>query len=148
MEFGSVPSQETMTTTPAGYFRDIVGEFIKKEFSEKHSEAYQVLYTATTNRPIQEHSRSFSLQIFRSYPGHTKGRKGAFEPQTINPEEYVPSSSPASNSISGKHVDHFNDRETVPGVAHPGATGVIYCTDRAMANGFSYSNGEWVSAAP
>lgn len=26
-----------------------------------------------------------------------------------------------------------------PGVLHPGATGVIYCTDRAMANGFSYS---------
>lgn len=35
-------------------------------------------------------------------------------------------------------------RETVPGVSHPGATGVIYCTDRAMANGFSYGNEEWV----
>jgi len=41
-------------------------------------------------------------------------------------------------------VGHFGNRETVPGVAHPGATGVIYCTDRAMANGFAYGNGEWV----
>jgi hypothetical protein len=29
-------------------------------------------------------------------------------------------------------------------VSHPGATGVIYCSDRAMANGFSYGNEEWV----
>lgn len=31
-----------MTTTPAGHFRDIVGEFIKKEFTEQDSEAYKV----------------------------------------------------------------------------------------------------------
>ncbi|KAG9079501.1 hypothetical protein FRC06_007691, partial [Ceratobasidium sp. 370] len=48
-------------------------------------------------------------QIFRSYPGHAP--KGM--PQTVNPDE-----------------------ETVPGIQHPGSTGVIYCTDRAMANGF------------
>ena len=34
-----------MTTTPAGHFRDIVGEFIRKEFSEKDSEAYKVRST-------------------------------------------------------------------------------------------------------
>lgn len=45
-------------------------------------------------------------------------------------------------------VDCFDDRETVPGVAHPGATGVIYCTDRAMANGFSYGNEGWVRVMP
>ncbi|KAF8469917.1 aminotransferase [Gautieria morchelliformis] len=38
-------------------------------------------------------------------------------PQTINPAE-----------------------ETVPGIEHPGSTGVIYCTDRAIANGFSYAD--------
>ncbi|KAG9096089.1 hypothetical protein FS749_009180 [Ceratobasidium sp. UAMH 11750] len=48
-------------------------------------------------------------QLFRSYPGHAP--KGV--PQTVNPDE-----------------------ETVPGIQHPGSTGVIYCTDRAMANGF------------
>lgn len=32
------------------------------------------------------------------------------------------------------------DEETVPGIQHPGSTGVIYCSDRAMANGFSYAN--------
>lgn len=31
------------------------------------------------------------------------------------------------------------DEETVPGIEHPGSTGVIYCSDRAMANGFSYA---------
>jgi len=51
-------------------------------------------------------------QIFRASAGH--GHKGCF-PETINPEE-----------------------ETVPGILHPGSTGVIYCSDRAIANGFSY----------
>ncbi|KAJ9121545.1 hypothetical protein QFC22_002164 [Naganishia vaughanmartiniae] len=37
------------------------------------------------------------------------------------------------------------DEETVPGIVHPGATGVIYCTDRAQANGFSYDNPEWAN---
>lgn len=27
----------------------------------------------------------------------------------------------------------------------PGATGVIYCTDRAMANGFKYDDPEWAN---
>jgi len=40
---------------------------------------------------------------------------------------------------------HFSqDEETVPGILHPGSTGVIYCSDRALANGFSYANShEW-----
>lgn len=33
----------------------------------------------------------------------------------------------------------------MPGIINPGATGVIYCTDRAMANGFTYGNPEWVN---
>jgi len=53
-------------------------------------------------------------QIFRQAPGHNA--KGLL-PETINPEE-----------------------ETVPGIEHPGSTGVIYCSDRAIANGFSYAN--------
>ncbi len=28
----------------------------------------------------------------------------------------------------------------MPGIVHPGSTGVIYCTDRAIANGFSYAD--------
>ncbi|KAF5330345.1 hypothetical protein D9619_005483 [Psilocybe cf. subviscida] len=52
-------------------------------------------------------------QIFRQAGGHQP--KGL--PQTTNVEE-----------------------ETVPGIEHPGSTGVIYCSDRAMANGFSYAS--------
>jgi len=34
----------------------------------------------------------------------------------------------------------------VPGIEHPGSTGVIYCSDRAMANGFNYtSSHEWAN---
>ncbi|KAG6833662.1 hypothetical protein H0H87_002858 [Tephrocybe sp. NHM501043] len=59
-------------------------------------------------------------QIFRGAAGHKA--KGVL-PQTINPDE-----------------------ETVPGIEHPGSTGVIYCSDRAMANGFSYANShEWAN---
>jgi aspartate/methionine/tyrosine aminotransferase len=32
------------------------------------------------------------------------------------------------------------DEETVPGIQHPGSTGVIYCSDRAQANGFNYDS--------
>lgn len=32
----------------------------------------------------------------------------------------------------------------MPGIEHPGSTGVIYCSDRAIANGFNYaSSHEW-----
>ncbi|KZV96169.1 PLP-dependent transferase [Exidia glandulosa HHB12029] len=59
-------------------------------------------------------------KVFRAAPGHNK--KGVI-PQEIHPEE-----------------------ETVPGVVHPGSTGVIYCSDRAIANGFSYANShEWAN---
>ncbi|KAL4247424.1 Aspartate/prephenate aminotransferase-like protein [Abortiporus biennis] len=59
-------------------------------------------------------------RIFRESAGHKP--KGIL-PQTVNPEE-----------------------ETVPGIQHPGSTGVIYCSDRAMANGFSYaSSHEWAN---
>ncbi|WVR06296.1 hypothetical protein IAU60_003326 [Kwoniella sp. DSM 27419] len=34
---------------------------------------------------------------------------------------------------------------TVPGILHPGATGVTYCTDRATANGYSHENKEWAN---
>ncbi|KAF8163425.1 aminotransferase [Crassisporium funariophilum] len=58
-------------------------------------------------------------QIFRKAGGHQP--KGL--PQTVNPDE-----------------------ETVPGIEHPGSTGVIYCSDRAMANGFSYtSSHDWAN---
>lgn len=59
-------------------------------------------------------------KIFRESAGH---RPRGLLPQTTNPDE-----------------------ETVPGIEHPGSTGVIYCSDRAMANGFSYSSShEWAN---
>lgn len=40
----------------------------------------------------------------------------------------------------------IQDEETVPGIVHPGSTGVIYCSDRAMANGFSYAQShQWAN---
>ncbi|KZP01138.1 aminotransferase [Calocera viscosa TUFC12733] len=59
-------------------------------------------------------------RIYRSYPGH-HAKKG-WAPQTTDASE-----------------------ETVPGIQHPGSTGVIYCTDRAMANGFSYDADGWAN---
>ncbi|ELU45402.1 aminotransferase [Rhizoctonia solani AG-1 IA] len=70
---------------------------------------------------MRNEKNSEAHQIFRSYPGHS--HKGL--PQTVNPDE-----------------------ETVPGIQHPGSTGVIYCTDRAMANGFSYGDPAWVGDIP
>ena len=63
-------------------------------------------------------------QIFRQSAGHKpKTGPAGLLPQTVNPAE-----------------------ETVPGIEHPGSTGVIYCSDRAMANGFSYAaQHEWAN---
>ncbi|KAF5381067.1 hypothetical protein D9615_004105 [Tricholomella constricta] len=75
-------------------------------------------------RDVMRHSKhekeSEAHQIFRHAAGHKP--KGVV-PQTVNPDE-----------------------ETVPGIEHPGSTGVIYCSDRAMANGFNYANShEWAN---
>ncbi|KAK4689150.1 hypothetical protein P7C73_g960, partial [Tremellales sp. Uapishka_1] len=45
---------------------------------------------------------------------------------------------------AGNQSQH-KDVETIPGIRHPGATGVIYCTDRAQANGFSASDPQWAN---
>ncbi|KAH0830726.1 pyridoxal phosphate-dependent transferase [Lanmaoa asiatica] len=69
---------------------------------------------------FKHEKESEAHQIFRQQVGHQP--KGIL-PQTVNPDE-----------------------ETVPGIEHPGSTGVIYCSDRAMANGFSYANShEWAN---
>jgi len=65
-------------------------------------------------RNMKHENDSEAHQIFRQSAGHAP--KGIL-PQTVNPEE-----------------------ETVPGIEHPGSTGVIYCSDRAIANGFNYAN--------
>ncbi|KDR81727.1 hypothetical protein GALMADRAFT_239893 [Galerina marginata CBS 339.88] len=74
-------------------------------------------------RDVMKHYKhekeSEAHQIFRNAGGHQP--KGL--PEIVNAEE-----------------------ETVPGIEHPGSTGVIYCSDRAMANGFSYtSSHEWAN---
>lgn len=58
-------------------------------------------------------------QLFRSYPGHDH----------------------STGDSSGAHPGAGK----MPGITSPGATGVIYCTDRAMANGFTYDSQEWVN---
>jgi len=69
-------------------------------------------------KQVKHEKDSEAHRIFRDSAGHKP--KGIL-PQTINPDE-----------------------ETVPGILHPGSTGVIYCSDRAMANGFSYAaQHEW-----
>lgn len=72
-------------------------------------------------RSFKTETDSEAHQIFREAAGHKP--KAGILPQTVNPEE-----------------------ETVPGIEHPGSTGVIYCSERAMANGFSYtSSHEWAN---
>lgn len=69
---------------------------------------------------IKHEDDSEAHQVFRNAAGH---QAKSVMPQTTNPDE-----------------------ETVPGIQHPGSTGVIYCSDRAIANGFSYaSSHEWAN---
>ena len=46
------------------------------------------------------------------------------------------------NHKTGKSAD---EEETVPGILHPGSTGVIYTSNRAAANGFTESDPEWAN---
>ena len=96
-------------------------EVVKHARHEKESEAHRVCSLSPSNHWPYE--LIFSVQLFRQSAGHKpKGPLGSL-PQTVNPDE-----------------------ETVPGIEHPGSTGVIYCSDRAMANGFSYaSSHEWAN---
>jgi len=74
------------------------------------------------------------LQIFRQAPGHQP--KGL--PQLVNPVGFF------FARYQFWFLTYSKDEETIPGIEHPGSTGVIYCSDRAMANGFSYSSShEW-----
>ena len=43
----------------------------------------------------------------------------------------------------GVHHHEDADDHCIPGVVMPGATGVVYASDRAAANGFEYGNPEW-----
>ncbi|GAA6008137.1 hypothetical protein JCM11491_001898 [Sporobolomyces phaffii] len=45
------------------------------------------------------------------------------------------------------HSHHSKGKEphVVPGVVHPGSTGVLYVTERATANGFSAASSEWAN---
>ncbi|KAI9436515.1 aminotransferase [Russula earlei] len=71
------------------------------------------------SKQYKHEEESEAHQIYRQSAGHKV--KHLVLPQTVNPEE-----------------------ETVPGIQHPGSTGVIYCSDRAQANGFNYaSSHEW-----
>ena len=79
-----------------------------------------------------------SPQIFRQQVGH--------QPKGIVPQTVNPVSNPALHVEPVTDPLMSQDEETVPGIEHPGSTGVIYCSDRAMANGFSYANShEWAN---
>ncbi|KAJ8507496.1 hypothetical protein ONZ45_g10154 [Pleurotus djamor] len=92
----------------------------RPQLHKKHSFSHLVDQVFDVMKHFTHERESEAHQIFRQQAGHKP--KGIF-PQTINPDE-----------------------ETVPGIEHPGSTGVIYCSDRAMANGFTYANAhEWAN---
>ncbi|RXW22334.1 hypothetical protein EST38_g3539 [Candolleomyces aberdarensis] len=125
------PPPRSGRSTPLQSFKDIVSNSLKSNplpllsmhfhFPHPH---LNISHIVDQVRDVMKHwkheKESEAHQIFRNVVGHQP--KGVL-PQTTNPEE-----------------------ETVPGIEHPGSTGVIYCSDRAMANGFSYSSSqEWAN---
>ncbi|KAG8934074.1 hypothetical protein FRC01_005235 [Tulasnella sp. 417] len=68
---------------------------------------------------IKNERESRAHQLFRAYPGHDRV------------------------GLHQEGVRDQPDEDTMPGIMSPGATGVIYCTDRAMANGFKYGDPAW-----
>lgn len=66
---------------------------------------------------ILHESQSEAHQLFRAQPGHQDRTK----------------------KTAAEHI--------VPGVEHPGSAGIVYVSERAMANGYYYGNKE-VSLCP
>ncbi|KAI5478228.1 hypothetical protein MNV49_005293 [Pseudohyphozyma bogoriensis] len=64
----------------------------------------------------EDHSEAH--QVFRAQPGHGKG---------------------SGPSVGKEEVDQ------VAGVTSPGSTGVLYCSERATANGWTFDNDEWAN---
>ncbi|KAI0247071.1 pyridoxal phosphate-dependent transferase [Lactifluus subvellereus] len=90
--------------------------------SLSHSTHLPPINTGPNVQKLYKHEdESPAHQIFRQAPGHKSKHAQVILPQTVNPDE-----------------------ETIPGIQHPGSTGVIYCSDRAQAHGFNYaSSHEW-----
>ncbi|PSR83034.1 hypothetical protein PHLCEN_2v5838 [Hermanssonia centrifuga] len=129
------------TPTPSGrstplHFRDVVSAIHDHPLQEcghlidcacKSLQGYVVQVLTSVSHQIHDALKQYKTEgdseahkIFREAAGHTKA---GLLPETVNPDE-----------------------ETIPGIQHPGSTGVIYCSDRAMANGFSYtSSHEWAN---
>lgn len=82
---------------------------------------------SAAGKNLSHESQSEAHQLFRSHPGHNKH------------DTEKPFASTHSSTDSGKVEEKF------PGIQHPGSTGVIYVTDRAMSNGFYYGNPEWAN---
>ncbi|KAI9465961.1 pyridoxal phosphate-dependent transferase, partial [Lactarius psammicola] len=107
-------AQASRANTPL-HFRDVDLDVSKSYKHEDESEAHQ---------------------LYRQSAGHKVKR--IILPQTVNPV-----SLPVL-LVSATLLMWYKDEETVPGIQHPGSTGVIYCSDRAQANGFNYaSSHEW-----
>ncbi|CCA66656.1 related to aspartate aminotransferase [Serendipita indica DSM 11827] len=91
--------------------------FSSRPGSPHRAESVLSFFREAVNTVIEQQKHegdSEAHQIYRSYIGHSV--KG--QPSTVNPDE----------------------EDMMPGIVHPGSTGVIYCTDRAIANGFSYAD--------
>lgn len=74
---------------------------------------------------------------------HVGGRPSRGNHSSPLPEQRSPSAVNVAHCWTVANIG-AQDEETVPGIQHPGSTGVIYCSDRAMANGFNYaSSHEW-----
>ncbi|KIK31031.1 hypothetical protein PISMIDRAFT_20525 [Pisolithus microcarpus 441] len=126
------PSFLSRSGTPL--LRDFVHDIMKHFKHEKESEAHQVNIVAVHRWASPR--LTLLPQIFRERAGH--------QPKGIVPETVNPVSGPLPISYCTFSIKQ--DEETVPGIEHPGSTGVIYCSDRAMANGFNYHNAhEWAN---
>lgn len=78
-------------------------------------------FKQAVKKVMKNEHESRAHQLFRAYPGHDRV------------------------GIQRDGVRDHPDEDTMPGIVSPGATGVIYCSDRAMANGFKYGDPAWAN---
>lgn len=87
-------------------------------------------------------SPALYLQLFRDHPG-VSSSSPCFLPPLLRDLGFLSLIiSSSSLPLFPKHGNHKTgkssaEEETIPGVLHPGSTGVIYTSDRAAANGFT-----------
>jgi aspartate/methionine/tyrosine aminotransferase len=117
-----------------------------RQHLKQHAIHIKTTLTSPSDGPFspthEDHSEAH--QLFRSVEGHAT-RHGRNRSQATNLKPATPQVGHPDAALDSIQAAASAEPTSLPGMLPPGATGVIYVMDRAMAQGFSYTSPEWAN---